>query len=54
MSFEEGESIGSISKLKEMGLDLKDVSYHMSRVFNDLIFKHGFVHADPHPGNVHV
>ena len=26
----------------------------VSNVFNELIFKHGFVHADPHPGNVHV
>jgi len=35
-------------------MDMKEISFHVSRVFNELIFKYGFVHADPHPGNVHV
>lgn len=54
MSFEEGTSIGHVRDLQAQGIDVSQVSYTISRLFNDLIFKHGFVHADPHPGNVYV
>lgn len=54
MSFEPGTSIGQLSKLKDQGLNIKQVSKLISTTFNDLIFTHGFVHADPHPGNIHV
>lgn len=54
MSFEEGTSIGHVRDLQAQGIDVSQVSYTISRLFNDLIFRHGFVHADPHPGNVYV
>ena len=53
MSFEPG-TIGQLSKLKADGLSIPKVSKLISSAFNELIFKHGFVHADPHPGNIHV
>ena len=28
------------------------ISERLGVIFSDLIFKYGFVHADPHPGNV--
>jgi len=37
-----------------MGLDPKDVSRIVSRTFADQIFKHGFLHCDPHGGNILV
>lgn len=26
----------------------------MSKLYGEMIFKHGFVHSDPHPGNILV
>ena len=30
------------------------VSNNLSHIYSEMIFKHGFVHCDPHPGNVLV
>jgi len=54
MSFEEGTSVTSLKKLSEQGIDLKDLSKLISDVFLHMIFKEGFCHADPHPGNLMV
>ena len=37
-----------------MGLRVADVSHLLCRTFNAQIFDGGFVHCDPHPGNVLV
>ena len=54
MSFEEGISVTKITKLHEQGIDLRNLSKLISDVFLHMIFKEGFVHADPHPGNLMV
>ncbi|KAJ8906329.1 hypothetical protein NDN08_002822 [Rhodosorus marinus] len=54
MSFEEGTQILMVDKIMGMGLDPKDVSRIISRTFADQIFKHGFLHCDPHGGNILV
>lgn len=36
------------------GFDLKEVSHLISDTFVKMTFKNGFVHADPHPGNLIV
>lgn len=33
---------------------LFQVSNNLSHMYSEMIFKHGFVHCDPHPGNVLV
>jgi aarF domain-containing kinase len=38
--------------MKEQGFDLKQVSNIVSRAFVRMIFQEGFVHSDPHPGNL--
>ncbi|RZF48017.1 hypothetical protein LSTR_LSTR002083 [Laodelphax striatellus] len=40
--------------LLQMGLSLADVDRKLFRTFAEQIFHTGFVHADPHPGNVLV
>lgn len=40
--------------LKRMKVDVKDLDKKLFEVFAFQIFKTGFVHADPHPGNVFV
>jgi aarF domain-containing kinase len=54
MSYEQGTPVTHVKKMKEQGIDLKDLSNLISHCFNHMIFKEGFVHADPHPGNLFV
>jgi aarF domain-containing kinase len=54
MSFEEGRSITNMKYLKENKIQIKDVALILSDVFNKQIFQFGFVHSDPHPGNLFV
>jgi aarF domain-containing kinase len=54
MSFEEGKCITDTKYLRDNHIKLKEVSGTMCEVFNQMIFKHGFVHADPHQGNLLV
>eukprot|EP01080_Neovahlkampfia_damariscottae_P005818 gene5818-9641_t len=39
-------------KLREMGLSPKDVSQYVCEAFSEQIFTHGFLHGDPHAGNI--
>ena len=54
MSYEAGTSIIDVEGIKAMGLRVADVSHLLCRTFNAQIFDGGFVHCDPHPGNVLV
>jgi predicted unusual protein kinase regulating ubiquinone biosynthesis (AarF/ABC1/UbiB family) len=54
MSFEQGIPVTHVKKMKEVGIDLKKLSKLISESFVHMIFKEGFVHADPHPGNLFV
>ena len=40
--------------MHEQGFDLKHLAQLISEVFVQMIFKEGFIHADPHPGNLFV
>lgn len=46
--------ISDMQSLKKMKVNLKDVDKKLFEVFAYQIFTSGFVHADPHPGNVFV
>ena len=37
-----------------MGLDPHIVAKNLINIFSTMIFKHGFVHCDAHPGNILV
>ncbi|XP_066148999.1 uncharacterized aarF domain-containing protein kinase 5 [Euwallacea fornicatus] len=52
--FAEGIKINDIQKLKENGFSLADINNKLFEAFGHQIFQTGFVHADPHPGNVLV
>lgn len=47
-------SITDIDGIRAMGLQIADVTHLLGRAFNAQIFDGGFVHCDPHPGNVLV
>ncbi|KAG7317402.1 hypothetical protein KOW79_019700 [Hemibagrus wyckioides] len=52
--FCQGCKINNIQEIKRQGLSLKDTADKFIRTFAEQIFYTGFIHADPHPGNVLV
>ncbi|XP_054276944.1 uncharacterized aarF domain-containing protein kinase 5-like isoform X1 [Macrosteles quadrilineatus] len=52
--FIDGIKINEKEALTKEGLSLADIDYKMFKAFSEQIFHTGFVHADPHPGNVLV
>ncbi|KAI9591386.1 ABC1 family-domain-containing protein [Syncephalis fuscata] len=52
MEFIEGSYIDDREFLRQHCVDVNDVSSELSRIFSDMIFKYGWVHCDPHPGNI--
>jgi aarF domain-containing kinase len=40
--------------MRKKGYSLSEVSQILQEAFSEMIFVHGFVHADPHPGNILV
>uniref|UniRef100_A0A023GFI0 ABC1 atypical kinase-like domain-containing protein n=1 Tax=Amblyomma triste TaxID=251400 RepID=A0A023GFI0_AMBTT len=54
MDFVDGVKISNVQGIKKLGLDIADVDRKMVSAFAEQLFHTGFVHADPHPGNVFV
>ncbi|XP_069031897.1 uncharacterized aarF domain-containing protein kinase 5 isoform X1 [Embiotoca jacksoni] len=52
--FCDGCKINNVEEIKRQGLNLKDTADKLIRTFAEQIFYTGFIHADPHPGNVLV
>lgn len=50
----DGVKINNLEGIKSLGLNLQDVDHKLVVSFSEQIFLSGFVHADPHPGNVFV
>ncbi|XP_059827618.1 uncharacterized aarF domain-containing protein kinase 5 isoform X2 [Hypanus sabinus] len=50
----EGCKVTSTDEIKQQGLTVKDVADKLVRTFAEQLFYTGFIHADPHPGNVLV
>ncbi|XP_029298308.1 putative aarF domain-containing protein kinase 5 isoform X2 [Cottoperca gobio] len=49
-----GCKVNNVEEIKRRGLSLKDTAEKLIRTFAEQIFYTGFIHADPHPGNVLV
>lgn len=54
MSFEEGIPVSHVREMHEQGINLKKLSSLISESFIYMIYEKGFVHSDPHPGNMFV
>jgi ubiquinone biosynthesis protein len=50
----QGVSVSDKDALESSGADLKAVAMCGATVFLDMIFRDGFYHADPHPGNLMI
>jgi ubiquinone biosynthesis protein len=52
MDYIDGRNIASIGPLTRLEIDGERLAAALFRAYLDQILVHGFVHADPHPGNV--
>ncbi len=49
-----GVPIGDVSRLRELGTDLRRLAENGVAIFFTQVFRHNFFHADMHPGNIFV
>ncbi len=54
MEFINGVKISDVDAIERMGLSVKDASQTTFEAFAEMTFKHGFLHTDPHAGNIFV
>ncbi|XP_022106844.1 uncharacterized aarF domain-containing protein kinase 5-like isoform X2 [Acanthaster planci] len=54
MEYIDGCKVTDIDQIEEMGITPADVDAKLIEAFGEQIFRTGFVHADPHPGNIFV
>jgi ubiquinone biosynthesis protein len=50
----EGIRITDVARLQTAGFDVETIARRVARIYFEMIFEHGFFHADPHPGNLLV
>jgi len=46
--------IGDYGAIEAAGISLKEVADRLFNTYLQMVFRHNFVHADPHPGNLFV
>lgn len=54
MEFIHAPKISQVDAIRELGLDPPEVARVLCEVFSEMVFCHGFVHCDPHAGNIFV
>ncbi|XP_010253873.1 PREDICTED: putative ABC1 protein At2g40090 [Nelumbo nucifera] len=54
MEFIDGAEINDVNTIQRLGIRPSEVAKLVSQVFAEMIFKHGFVHCDPHAANLLV
>lgn len=52
MDFEEGGQVNDLQFIDQNGIRREEVTSRLGEMYAHMIFKHGFVHSDPHPGNI--
>ncbi|XP_058148918.1 aarF domain-containing protein kinase 1 isoform X2 [Dasypus novemcinctus] len=54
MEFVEGGQVNDRDYMERNKIDVNEISRHLGKMYSEMIFVNGFVHCDPHPGNVLV
>ncbi|KAM0023562.1 putative ABC-type Cd(2+) transporter [Helianthus debilis subsp. tardiflorus] len=54
MEFVEGPQVNDLNSIQKLGINPHDIARLVSRTFAEMMFKHGFVHCDPHAANLLV
>ncbi|KAG9268895.1 putative aarF domain-containing protein kinase 1 [Astyanax mexicanus] len=54
MDFVEGGQVNDREYMRRHSIDVNEISRNLGKMYSEMIFVNGFVHCDPHPGNVLV
>jgi ubiquinone biosynthesis protein len=54
MEYIEAVKASNLGELEAAGLDRRQIATRITDLVMKQIFVHGFFHADPHPGNIHI
>ncbi|XP_033115857.1 aarF domain-containing protein kinase 1-like [Anneissia japonica] len=54
MEYCEGGRVNDLEYVNKNNIDVNKVTRDLGKLYSEMIFVHGFVHCDPHPGNVLV
>lgn len=54
MEYLEGGQVDNVQYIRANRLDPFEISSKLGKLYSNMIFVHGFVHSDPHPGNILV
>ncbi|XP_071929926.1 putative ABC1 protein At2g40090 isoform X2 [Coffea arabica] len=54
MEYIDGAQVNDLKTIQRLGIQPRDVAKLVSQAFAEMMFKHGFVHCDPHAANVLV
>ncbi|XP_004500484.1 putative ABC1 protein At2g40090 [Cicer arietinum] len=54
MEYMDGAYINDVKAIKKLGIHPHELSILVSQTFAEMMFKHGFVHCDPHAANLLV
>lgn len=54
MEYLEGGQVNDLDYIKENKIDPFEVANKIGQLYSHMIFINGFVHSDPHPGNILV
>uniref|UniRef100_A0A8C8D9N8 AarF domain-containing protein kinase 1 n=1 Tax=Oncorhynchus tshawytscha TaxID=74940 RepID=A0A8C8D9N8_ONCTS len=54
MDFAEGGQVNDRDYMRRHSINVNEISQNLGKMYSEMIFVHGFVHCDPHPGNVLV
>eukprot|EP00794_Sanderia_malayensis_P020362 gene20362-22371_t len=54
MEFCEGGRVDDPNYIEQIGISKADLSSKLGTLYSEMIFVNGFVHCDPHPGNILV
>ncbi|HXH20735.1 MAG TPA: AarF/UbiB family protein [Dehalococcoidia bacterium] len=54
MEYVDGVKITDVDAIRALGVDPPDVAKVLVAAFSEMLLRHGFFHADPHPGNLMV
>ncbi|XP_030751618.1 uncharacterized aarF domain-containing protein kinase 1-like [Sitophilus oryzae] len=54
MEFVEGGQVNDLKYINEHKIDPYEISNKLGKLYSEMIFIRGFVHSDPHPGNILV
>ncbi|XP_045185749.1 aarF domain-containing protein kinase 1-like [Mercenaria mercenaria] len=54
MEYCEGGKVDDREYMKKHNIDVNEISRDLGKLYSEMIFVNGYVHCDPHPGNVLV